>query len=414
MENYNGLLSGMWNFLRNKWLFSSMNTYVIGQKGAIWLDTSKPKEMYLTIPQLRTVIDRKATMFSNMRIELIDEKTNEKVEDQKLFKLLNAPNILDATQNEFLRNYKTQLELYGNQFMYKNQVTDFSYPVSLWNPSPYYVRPYLTGKLFDQITLDGIIQEYKYYQQGLERTFLAKDILYSKISDVDNPIVGCSPILTLKYPLTNTKYAYEYFNVISGKKGAIGILKNETTKDSMGSVPMQADEKMSITKQQEAMYGVGEDQAHVIITKANMTWQPMSYPTKDLLLQEQIDANFMAIIDLYGLNVNMFGVGKATYENVKNGIIQAYENTIIPEAETFCQRLTDFLQVAKFNPGCKLVPSFEHVNILNEDKLKGAQALDALQAALSNAVATGILDKATAINILATELGVTIKGGNVS
>lgn len=376
---------------------------MLGFKGVAWIQTTEQYLLYNEIPQLKLVIDRKAKMFANMKIKLVDKKSGEEIVDDDLFKLLNAPNPLDRSQNEFLFNYKCQLEVYGNQFIYKNKPSGLTkYPISMSNISARYMRPKLTGKVFDQIELSGIIENYSYYQFGELITYKTEDILYSRLTDLDSPIIGRCPLDSLKFPLTNTRLAYEFLNAISAEKGAIGILSNDQGSDIGGSVPMTPEQKTAISKDYSNHYGVGPGKAAIMLTEAKVKWQPMTFPTKDLMLFEQLDSYLETIIDHYGLNVNMFGVGKATYENVKNGLIQAYENTIIPEAELFCQRLTEFLGI---DPKHKLIPSYEHVNILNEDKLKGAQALSYLTQSLSQMVELGLLDKQVALDIYAEELG---------
>src|SRR3972149_7165979 len=81
--------------------FYVASNFVIGQKGPVWIDTAKPYHLYNTIPQLKAVINRKATMFSNMELYVIDIKSKTRLEDKDLDKLLQNPNPLQA-QNDWL------------------------------------------------------------------------------------------------------------------------------------------------------------------------------------------------------------------------------------------------------------------------------------------------------------------------
>jgi phage portal protein BeeE len=379
-------------------------SYLIGQKGAIWIDTTKPYSLYNSIPQLKAVIDRKASMFSNMELKLIEVKTGKVLEDEQLHKLLQNPNPLQS-QNEWLRDYKQQHQVYGNQFIYKNKPSTLSkYPVALWNISPYYMKPILTGKLFEQVKKEDIISEYQFIDGGQTKTFNGIDIMFTKIADIDNPIIGVSPIISLKFPLTNTKLAYEYRNVIMGEKGAIGILSNET-KDSMGNIAMDKEERRKLEQQYRNDYGISPDKAKVILTNASLKWQPMTYPTRDLLLFEEVEANMLAIIDAFGMSINLFSNKNATFENVKNSIIQVYQDTIIPEADLFTQSLSLFLNIPY---GQRIVASYEHLSIMKENKLKGMTSIESIVSSLTQSIHSGLLSPIQAETILANELGIMV------
>lgn len=381
------------------------SSYVFGQKGAVWINAGQPWLHYNEIPALKTVIDRRAMMFSNMRLMLVDKEGNT-IEDEQMNLLLNNPNC-EQSQNDFLNEYQTQLCVYGNQFMYRNKPsTLLKYPKALWNVSARYVQPETTGKIFDQVETQGIISGYAYEMGGTKRMFEPTEILFTKIKDLDNPIIGKSPIFNLKFPLSNTKAAYEYRNVIMTEKGAIGILSNET-KDAMGSVPMGKEEKAAVENQYGKDYGISEHQRKIILTNASLKWQPMTYPTRDLMLFDEVDADKRDIIDAYGLNQNIFSsLNGTTYENLKNSLVMCYQDTIQPAADTFVQALAPFIGVPE---GLKLVASYEHLSILKENKLKGMQSIQAVVTSLTEAVQGGLVSRLQAETILANELGVPVQ-----
>lgn len=389
------------NVFRFDSTFYTRNSYFIGQKGPVWIDTLKPYELYNSIPQLNLVINRRASMFSNMDLKLMNVKNGEEVESPELQKLLQNPNPLQS-MNKWLTQYEMQKCVYGNQFMYKNVVkTKFlEYPVGLTNISPYYIQPILTGKLFDQVRIEDIISGYDYVQEGDKRKFDTKDILYTRVDDLDNPIIGHSPIVAIKFPLTNTKLAYEYRNILMAERGAIGMITNKT-KDSIGNKVLKPEEKKELEDQYINNYGINKGQSRIHISGSDLDWKPFGYPTKDLLLFEEVDANFLTIVDHYGLNVNIFSSKNATFENVKQAIIQVYQDTIQPEADLFTQALGKFLGIPE---GTRLIASYEHLSIMKENKAKGMNAIEMMVSALTQAVAGGILTKAQANAILKTEL----------
>lgn len=353
-------------FYRASDKFYFKNSARIGQKDAVYLDTDKPYELYNTIAELKQVVDKKAIMFSNMDIKLIKSDTREEIEDVDLMKLLENPNIFQS-MNKWLRNFKVQEQVYGNQFIYKNKPSRLSkYPASLINISSAYLKPWLTGRVYDQISIDGVIKKYVYEDENGKKDYDTNDILYTKLDDLDNPIIGKSPLTSLRLPLTNTKLAYDYRNVIMAEKGAIGILSNQSI-DAVGNIKISKEDKDKINNQYGSEYGIGAGQKRVILTESNLQWQPMTYPTSDLLLFEEVDANKLTIVDHFGLNINIFSNKNATFENVKQSLIQCYQDTIIPEADEFMQALGKFIGIPE---GTELYASYDHLSILQSDRDK--------------------------------------------
>jgi phage portal protein BeeE len=380
---------------QRKYYFESKVNYQIN-KGALYIDTSVPYDLYNTIPQLRTVVDKLASMFSNGVFKIENIKTNQ-IEPlpEDLQKLLENPNPLQP-QNEFLKQYLTQLIVYGNQFIYKNKPSKLQkYPSSMLNVSPANIKPILTGKVFEQLDIKGIVKEYE-YTEGLsyKRVFDVSTVLWSKIADLDNPVAGYSPLKAMKYPLSNTVAAYQYLNVISSEKGAIGVLST-SNKDAMGALPMTADEKAEIERIYREENGIEDNQKKIHITTGSVTWAPMSYPTKDLLLMEQIDANFLIILNILGVNQNLFI--NSTYENLKNGLVQTHNDTVVPYADGFTQALTKFLEI---EPGKRLILDYSHLPYLQVDeKIEGEKLTNVINN-VNSLLNTGIITPTQANEII--------------
>ncbi len=395
-KRFLGLMNGSW---------TPANTgFLLGQKGPVWVDVLKPFHVYETSPQIKTIIDRKATMFANMELQLRRIADDEIVHDEDLKKLIENPNIMQS-MNEWLIMYKQQEQVYGNTFMYRNKPGRLSkYPIALHNISPVYIHPELTGKYFDQIEMLGIVSKYTYQEAGVQKIFPTEDILWNRLGDINDPLVGKSPIFALKMPISNTEQAYKYRNVIMAEKGAIGILSNQG-KDQNGAIPLKPEERSRIEKEYRNKYGIQEDQAKILITGASLTWQSMTIPVKDMLLLEEVDVNFMTMVDHFGLNINMFSNKSATFENVKQAILQVYRDTIQPEADKFTQRLGPFIGIPE---GFKLVACYEHLDIFKENKDKGMAAVQSMISWLTNAINARLMSVEQAQTILGNELNMPL------
>ncbi len=401
---FGNFFTDLFNYNSEKMFFTSQSK-IIGQKGAVYIDVDKPYEIFNENPSINQVINKKASMFSNMELKLTD-KDNNIIDDKDLLKLFQNPNIFQSL-NDFLKSYLTQKSVYGNTFIYKNKPSNLQkYPTTLQCISPRYIQPNLTGKVFDQLSMSDVVKYYEMinYNGSNNRKFDVNEILWSRITDLDDPLVGVSPLKSLKYPITNTKLAYDYLNVISGEKGAIGVLSDDN-RSPMGGMPLKDEEKRNIEESYSKNYGVKEGQRKVIVTKSALKWQPMSYPTQDLLLLEQIDTYFLTIIDHFGMNVNLFSSKSQTFENVKNAIIQTYQDTIIPEADLFCQELTSFLEIEE---GLKITPSYDHVAILRESNKTDATTLSQASTYLIQLQQAGVLNQQQITDILTNTYNLSI------
>ena len=382
---------------QRKQYFDTRVNYQIN-KGEVYIDTDVPYDLYNTIPQLRTPVDKLAAMFSN-GVFKYQKIGSDKLDNlpPDISKLLENPNILQG-QNPFLNQYLRQLIVYGNQFIYKNSASKITTtPQSLINVSPANLKPKLTGKLFDQVKIEGIVSGFEYTENTTTKPFTTDQILWSKISDLDNNLIGYSPLKAMKYPLSNTVAAYQYLNCISTEKGGIGVLSSQS-KDAMGALPMTAEEKKELEQTYRNENGIEDNQKKIHITTGSVTWSPMSYPTRDLLLMEQIDANFLAILNVLGVNQNLFV--NSTYENLKNGLIQTHNDTVVVYADGFTQALSKFIGVPE---GYRLVLDYSHLPYLQSDKLQDAQTFSSVSTALNQLVMSGILDTKAANSILVNQ-----------
>jgi len=259
--------------------------------------------------------------------------------------------VLNSDYVNFLENPNPLMK--GNQYLmaleqaYCVHGSTFEYPVKAHSleliPSAIHIMPNkdmtieTTGKWYKQTKVDEIIKEFKYCKD----TIGVDEIIYRHLPNSNNPIIGESPLKPLYMELSNIRSAKQFRNVIMTKRGALGLLVNQSS-DSVGSISLESDERESMEKQFKDSYGIEDDQMQTVITGANMRYEAMSYPTKDLMLFEEVNENFNRIIDTYGMNVNLFSKTKgSTFENLSQGLKQAYQSTIIPRAEEVAMNKTE-------------------------------------------------------------------------
>ncbi len=367
MGFFQSLFPFKFNQNRNSSLYQ---TQLYGHPQAIWVDVDGCQfDVYNNCPQLKTVIDRRASMYSNMKIKHI--KNGEEVENSPYVSLLNKPNPLQS-RNELLMQNKIGYLIWGNSFMNKLDAGDMARV--LWSLPPSQIEINTTGKLYKQVAKEDIIKNYTLINSSADKlVFEPKEIWHSAMINPENPILGISPFVALQKPISNIIEGYQTRNVLLHNKGALGIFSNKS-KDSDGAMPLKTKERERLEKELQRSYGTHSGQSKYIFSEAGLEWQSISYPTKELLLFEEETADFNVIIDHFGLNANLFSREKAsTFNNLYEGIKLAYQDTIIPDAKDDLHEISEWLGMDT-NIEC-LEPSYSHIPILSEDGTEKADKL---------------------------------------
>ena len=335
--------------------------------------------MYLTTAELYSVIRRRGFMLASglWKHYKIDGEGNPKeIKNSPLITLLDNPNPL-MSGNDFLRQWSENELVFGNNFMSKVSGTFLQeYPSALHNLPPHRVEIKTTGKIFRQTTIEGIISEYRLLLDGSPSfdPYSTDEILHTKIISGSNPIKGESPLIPLYMELGNIRQAKNFRNVIMSKNGALGMITPKQA-TGQGAIPLTPDKKEDIERQYAQQYGAGSEQIKVMIAQSAVEWQAMTYPTKDMMLFEEVSADFRTIIDIYGLNDNLFSREKAsTFTNLQDGLKHAYQVTTIPEAEEKAMSLSK--SIGLIERGEFLCLEYDHLPIMQKNAKEKAEELN--------------------------------------
>tara|TARA_R110001606_G_scaffold85719_6_gene194312 strand:+ start:4381 stop:5604 length:1224 start_codon:yes stop_codon:yes gene_type:complete len=363
--------------------FNNLHNSVWGVKQPVWIDTQNSYTHYLEIPELRTVVNKRASMMSSGIPKLVDLDGNPYDKSHWVRELLDNPN---PTQSwaDVIFSLSVNDALYSNAFAFAPK-RSFGV-VNLFVPLPSdKMIINLSGRRLRQFDEEGLITDYTFCYDDADRDKLELDeVVYLTTPDGENIVNPNSRMEALKYPLSNIRAAYSKRNVLLENIGAVGILSAKNS-DMGGAIPMTSEEKTEI---QQDWYRRSKDE--LIITEADVNWQPMSFPTKDLMLYEELTADKMAIVDIFGLNSYVFSQEKgATFSNVKEGLKMAYNDTIIPTTESMYDAISE--QIGLLDEGLRIVPDFSHVSVLQQDDNLAAQALDTRASALLKIQQAGII-----------------------
>jgi phage portal protein BeeE len=224
--------------------------------------------------------------------------------------------------------------------------------------------------------------EFHYNSQKFESIEL-DDMVYLNPPDGIDLVNPANRIQTLKYPLSNIHAQYHKRNVLLENISAIGILSSRQS-DMGGALPMTPEEKQQIQND-----WISRNRDQIVITESDVQWTPMSYPTKDLQLFEELTEDKMAIIDAYGLSYYIFSQSKgATFSNVKDGMRMTYQDTIIPETQQMYATISH--QIGLVDEGLQLVPDFSGVAVLQDDENAKSSALNERADALNKIILAGV------------------------
>jgi HK97 family phage portal protein len=358
-----------------------LSNRVWGVKDAIWIDTNEQWKLYVEIPELRAVVEKRASMMSS-NIPCMYDKDGNEVTNHWMVDVINKPNPTQSW-SDLVFTLAVQDALFSSAFIYAPKrsmdVRNLFVPV----PSDK-VQIKTSGKKLKQMDVDGLIDKYVFkYDDEAQETIEIEDMIYLMTNDGMNMIRPVSRLQSLKFPLSNIKAQYKKRNVLLENIGAIGILSSKKN-DMGGALPMTPEEKKQI---QRDWYRRQKDE--LIITENEVNWQPMSYPTKDLMLFEELNADKIALIDAFGLSVNLFSSEKGTtFTNVRDSIRMVYQDTIIPETQQMYDAIMQ--QIGLADEGYYLKAEFHHLPVLADDELAIARAQKTRVEAVEKIVAMGV------------------------
>ena len=354
---------------------------VWGKQEAVWLDTGDAWRLFVDIPELRAVVNKRATMMA-ANMPILYDKQGNVVENHWLNDLINKPNAMQ-TWSDVVYSLSVQDALYSNSIAYAPKRTGGIRNLLIPLPANK-IQINLTGKKLKQMDKEDLVSSFTFtYDDGSKDQLTWDEVLYLTTADGMNIVKPISRIDSLRYPLSNIQAQYKKRNVLLENIGAIGILSAQQN-DMGGAIPMTPEERSKI---QRDWYKRQKDE--LIITESDVNWQPMSYPTKDLMLFEELTADKMALIDAFGLNANVFSSEQgATFTNVRDSIRMAYTDTIKPETQQIYDNM--MMQWGLADQGYYLDASFDHLPILQTDEVAKASVMKTKAETLEKIVGLGV------------------------
>jgi hypothetical protein len=353
-----------------------------GTKKPVWVDTNKPIDLFMTVPELRAVIERRASMMSSAKPKIVDDDGNEIENHPWLYEIINKPNPLQSW-SDVIFSLSINDALFNNAFAYSPKLAfDFRKQIIPLPSSMMKIK--LSGRFLNQLDSGGLFDGFEFhYNENDFETIEIDDMVYLATPDGINLINPSNRIETLKFPLSNIVSQYKKRNVLLENLTALGILSTQKS-DMGGSLPLTDDERKKIRNDWKR-----RNRDEIIMTEANVNWTPMNFPTRDLLLFEELDADRMAIIDAFGMSHHIFSKESgSTFSNVREGMRMTYQDTIIPETQQMYDSISHQWKLPE--NGIHLIADFSHVAILQSDMKEQAEAMDKRASAVQKIIEMGL------------------------
>lgn len=380
------------------------NTYSPNEKEIYPTQNMSLVDIYKTTAEVYIVFNRFASMFSNGTWRLEDLKGNE-IEKHEVLDLLNNPNPLYSGKD--LDVYSALYYwITGNVFMYKSYDAGQQVPTLLHLLPSENMKLVMTKKgIYEQTRIEDIIERYDLIYDGdsskYNKQFKPSEIAHFKNNDITNMLVGESVIEALHMAISNIRGAYGYRNVNIVKRGALGVLYNESGKDSISQVaPISSEQRLKIERQYtEETHGIFKGQSPISIMNGKWGFASTSGSIKDMMLFEEVSEDMKKIIDAVGLNDNIFSKEKSKIQaNLNEGLKMAYQDGIIPFADKYTNYLNESLGLKK--QGFILKKDYSHLEVLQENEKEKSEVAERNVKAISTLIATGKYTKEEAERIV--------------
>jgi hypothetical protein len=333
-------------------------------------------------PIINTGLNILATAASNGKKVIRDINTNEIIswntKDKAVMSaktlFVERPNPLQSVR-EFLAQGVYYKKTFGNRYVYlrmpfgMDKQADITKISAIYNLPSQYVAIKVTGKLFDQVDIENIIDKYE-LTNAKDKSYKPSEIIHFNEVNISSDlptIMGISCFDALQMPITNTQLAFEAMNTMLKSRGMQGIIAPKKY-DGMGnSVSLNNEEEKRIKDEFKVEYGVLEGQYPFMLSPIALDYYKTTMSAKDLGIYEEFSNN--AIIISNGLKIPAelmkTYIQGATYENQVQSVRRLYQDTTIPEVKDEDSYWSFRLNMSKY--GFYLDTVWDHIAALAEN-----------------------------------------------
>lgn len=359
------------------------------------------REAFEKCAPLSSILSYLGKSFADAKVEILQANNDNYVRGQykDWDKLMQYPN---QWQNgaQFLKQLYIYTKVNGFSFILKTEAAGFA--GTGLPPKSLYVLPYWlidikeTHKPINELSIDDVLDNVYFRDDYGHEKKLPKESLIL-IRDTTGLLderfhLPISRVAINKYPISTLVSAAEAEITMIQNRGATGILSDRSGND-VEKVPLQNKQKEEL-QSEFGGYGLSRRQRQVIITNANLEWQPMNYPTRELMLHESYTKGVKDLCDAFGMPFELLSHSdRKNLSNVEVFDKVMYQNTIIPEGKDVASQLSIGLGLNKLKSPIYINFDYSHVAALQKSEKEKGEGLDAMFKAYQQAWDLGLMTR---------------------
>jgi hypothetical protein len=338
---------------------------------------------YSLCPIVTSIISKRGDNMRNGRWGFEDSKGNTVEKGSNpLYFILKRPNPLQSW-GQFVTQAYAFHDIFGVCYMLPVVPVGFerSSVKSIFIIPNWLIDPKYTGKTYLQSEIEGIVSEYRL--TGFPKPFKPSEIItwYDNCINANQSVNGIfqSRLYSLGDQISNFNAGYSGRRNLIEKGGALGMWVNDNAKDTAGRNPITPKEKEEALTQLENTYGLEKGKHPFGLTTSSIRFEKAGYPTKDLMLFEEIKDCAQVIAAAFNLSpFDLPWADQTTYTNKDKTDRALYQNVTIPDAESLASVLKEYFQLEE-----NLRVYFDHIDCLQKSKKDEADALSSFVTAVS-------------------------------
>jgi hypothetical protein len=337
-------------------------------------------EAYRVCPPLKAIISRRAKAFNNGIKDVFNGNTDKPArghEAASIRAMLEKPNVLQ-TGDQFFSQQNQYIDLFGYCPVLVIRPSGFVDEIkAVWNIPPWLFDIKYTRKWLNQYKLTGIYEKFYILWEGKQMEIDVRDIKFIfddgiGSEDDTNLVIPDSRLVGMDYIVSNICAAYKSRNTLITKRGAMGVLSNDSTDAKGSSLAIEEEVKKDLQRDFKS-YGIVGQPFQIILTDAKMKWQQMGFATKELMLFEEIQDDIDRLCDQYGYPSELISrIKGTTYENKLQARIDMYHDSIVPEDKSRMQQFTNC--IVSEGSGLIIKTDYSKVPVLQREKKIHAEA----------------------------------------
>ena len=353
---------------------NNLNMIGSGNVSATWLGLNSDNSiyaMYMTVPQLRAVVDRLASAYIRGVKDIYNKDGD--LQENEMSKLINNPHFLQGGY-EFHESLYKNLILFDRFHVLKIQTTEIHKLILLPTPNVKIV-PADDFDIRKGLDEKDFIKHYRLEFNGKFYIIDTNDVWTftsgSLLGGTDGYLYPDKKLVSLNKPISNIEVSQKSRNQLMKGLGSVGMITPEE-KDTAGSIPLNEGDVKEL--QEEFLnYNLADGAYKYLISKSALKWTPMTLPVKDFMFFEGMESDTDTICDVLNYpSILMASSQKdSKYSNIEQARELLYTDKIIPDALKIDNSFN--VNFAKYLKGDYLKTSYGHLDIFQKDQKTTAE-----------------------------------------